>query len=173
MNLICEHRKTISFPFFVVLLLTAFPSASAQQLEPALSNGQPILRYKDNKGCESPINYGRLGGQEEATTIRVSHFHGSKWGERGWMGITRNRIFFTPDADQAAEHAFSIPRSEFKTARVSKDGKVSYLTIESKIKKNQEFAIGCFGNSHDIDDMLIPVLNYAVLALNDFEAAVK
>lgn len=173
MNLLCEHRKTVLFPFFVMLLLAACPSASAQQLEPALSNGQPILRYKDNKGCESPINYGRLGGKEEVITIRVSHFHGSKWGERGWLGITRNRIFFAPDADQAAEHAFSIPRSEFKEAKVSKDGKVSYLTLMSKIKKNQEFAISCFGNVRDIDDMLIPVLNYAVLAGNDFDAGVK
>jgi tetratricopeptide (TPR) repeat protein len=170
---VARFAKQSLLALFVILMLTAMPSALAQQLEPSLSNGQPILKYKDNKGCESPINYGRLGGQEEAVTVRVSHFHGSKWGERGWLGITANRIFFTPDADQAAEHAFNIPRSEFKGARSSKDGKVSYLTLESKTKKNQEFAIGCFGNAHDIDDMLIPILNYAVLASNDFEVGVK
>ena len=172
-DFVARMAKQSVWTLLVIIVLTAMPSALAQQLEPSLSNGQPILKYKDNKGCESPINYGRLGGQEEAVTVRVSHFHGSKWGERGWLGITPNRIFFTPDADQAAEHAFNIPKSEFKGARSSKDGKVSYLTLESRTKKNQEFAIGCFGDSHDIDDMFIPVLNYAVLASNDFDAAVK
>src|SRR5690349_1640581 len=85
---------------WALLLFSLLPIAvSGQQLEPVLSNGQPALKYKDNKGCESPISYGKLGGQEEAVTVRVSHFHGSKWGERGWLGITANRIFFTPDAD--------------------------------------------------------------------------
>jgi len=69
----------------LVVSLAPF-SVAAQQLEPVLSNGQPTLKYKDNKGCESPINYGRLSGQEEAVTVRVIHFHGNKWGERGWFG---------------------------------------------------------------------------------------
>jgi tetratricopeptide (TPR) repeat protein len=156
----------------LVLLLTA-RSVSAQKLEPVLTNGQPALKYKDSKGCESPINYGKLGDQEEAFTIRVIHFHGSSWGERGWLGITRSRIFFAPDAGQKDQHAFNILRGEFKEAKVSIDHKVHFLTIMSKEKKNQEFAIGCFGNLRDVDDMFIPILDYAVLASNDFDAGVK
>jgi len=152
--------------------MLAFP-VSAQQLGPVIIQGQPVLKYTDNKGCESTISFGRFGGSEEALSIRVIHFHGSIWGEKGWLFIARNRIFFGPDTGQKDEHAFSIPRSEFKEAKVSTDHKVQYLTIISTGKKNQEFAIGCFGNTHDVDDMFVPILNYAVLAGNDFDAGAK
>jgi tetratricopeptide (TPR) repeat protein len=156
----------------IVLILLAIP-VSAQELRPVIIQGQPVLKYTDNKGCESTISFGRFGGSEEALSIRVIHFHGSTWGEKGWLFIARNRIFFGPDTGQKDEHAFSIPRGEFKEAKVSIDHKVRYLTIISNGKKNQEFAIGCFGNTHDVDDMFIPVLNYAVLAGNDFDAGAK
>ena len=159
--------------FTLLLLVSATGEVSAQQSEAVLVDGQPAFKYTDKNGCESPINFGKIAGQEEAVTIRVIHFHGNSWGEKGWLGITRSRIFFGPDGGQKDEHAFSIPRSEFKEAKVSKDHKVNYLTIISKEKRNQEFAIGCFGNTHDIDDMFSPVLNYAVLACNDFDAGVK
>lgn len=158
----------------VILLcpLLLVGSVSAQQLEPILADGQPALKYVDKNGCESPIGLGKIG-QEEVVTIRVVHFHGSSWGDKGWLGITRSRIFFRPDAGQKDEHAFSILRSDFMTAKASKDGNVYYLTLASKMKKNQEFAVGCLGNSHDIDDMFAPVLNYAVLACNDFAAGLR
>jgi tetratricopeptide (TPR) repeat protein len=166
-----EIRK--HFILSAVFIFLTSMSVSTQQLEPTSIDGRPALKYTDKNGCESPVNFGKIAGHEEAIMIRVSHFHGVKWGEKGWLGITRNRIFFAADADQVAEHAFSIPRSEFKEAKVSKDGKVFYLTVTSKIKKNQEFAIACFGKMLDTEDMFIPILNYAVLASNDFDAGVK
>jgi tetratricopeptide (TPR) repeat protein len=156
-----------------ICVLLATGSVSAQQLEPVLVEGRPALKYTDKKGCESPVNFGKIAGHEEAVTIRVVHFHGSSWGEKGWFGITRSRIFFRPDAGQKDEHAFSILRNEFKEAKASKDGKIYYLTLVSKVKKNQEFAVGCFGNTHDIDEMFVPIVNYAVLASNDFDVGVK
>jgi tetratricopeptide (TPR) repeat protein len=159
--------------FLLVTFLLAIKAIAAQQLEPIMTNGQAVLRYKDKIGCESPINYGKIGGQEEAITVRVSHFHGANWGEKGWLGITQSRIFFAPDADQTAEHAFNFPRTEFKEAKVSKDGKVFYLTLMSRIKRNQEFAIACFGPVHDIDDMFMPILNFAVLTANNFDLGAK
>ena len=166
------RTKALVLVFPIALLLLGFP-VSAQQLGPVIIQGKPVLRYTDNKGCESIISFGRFGGNEEALSIRVIHFHGSTWGERGWLFIAKNRIFFGPDPSQKDEHAFSIARSEFKEAKVSTDHKVHYLTIISNGKKNQEFAIGCFGNTHDVDDMFVPVLNYAVLAANDFDSGVK
>ena len=64
------------------------------RLEAVLVDGKPALKYKDKEGYESSINFGKIAGQEEAVTVRVTHFHGSSWGEKGWLGITRNRIFF-------------------------------------------------------------------------------
>ena len=140
-----------------IALLLATRSVLAQQLEPVLVDGQAALKYTDKNGCESPVNFGKIAGQEEAITIRVIHFHGSSWGEKGWLGITRRRILFGPDAGQKDEHAFSIPRSEFKETKVSKDHKVAYLTIISSAKKNQVFAIGCF----DIDDMFFQTESFS------------
>ena len=174
---IISRAQIVSFarvPFLLTIaLLLTTRSVSAQQLEPVLVDQQPALRYTDKNGCESRVNFGKIAGQEEAVTIRVIHFHGSSWGDKGWLGITRSRIFFRPDPGQKDEHAFSIPRIEFKEAKASRDGKVHYLTLVSKVKKNQEFAIGCVGNTHDINDMFTPVLNYAVLACNDFDAGLK
>jgi len=166
------------FLVFLIAPLLAAGNVPAQQLEAVLVDGKPALKYTDKEGCESPIHFGKIAGGEEALNIRVVHyqgstFHGSNLAERGWLGITRGRIFFAPDAGQKEERAFSIPRSEFKEAKVSKDHKVYYLTIISNEKKNQEFAVGCFGNKKDLDDMFVPVLNYAVIASNDFDAAVK
>lgn len=167
----------IIFAQFLPLLVTAIflttQSVFGQQLEPVSVDGRPALKYTDKNGCESRISYGKLAGQEEAVTIRVIHFHGNAWGDRGWLGVTGTRILFSPDTGQKDEHAFSIPRTEFKQAKISRDNKVSYLTIVSREKKNQEFAIGCFGNKLDPDDMFIPILNYALLASNDFDAGVK
>lgn len=69
--------------FTLLLLLSATAEALAQQLEAVLIDGKPALKYKDKEGCESPISFGTIAGQKEAITVRVSHFHGSSWGEKG------------------------------------------------------------------------------------------
>ncbi len=166
------NPKRLSLLFLIAPLLAA-GNAPAQQPEAVLIDGRPALKYIDKEGCESPINYGKTAGQEVSIAVRVNHWHGKNLGEKGWLFINKTRIFFAPDAGQTDEHSFSIPRIEFKEAKVSKDHKVYYLTIISNAKKNQEFGAGCFGNKKDLEDFFVPVLEYAVIACNDFDAAVE
>ncbi len=62
--------KTLVLVFPLSLLLLAFP-VSAQQLEAVLAEGQPTLKYTDKNGCQSPINFGKIAGQEEAVTTQI------------------------------------------------------------------------------------------------------
>lgn len=88
-------------------------------------------------------------------------------GERGLLFITKTGLIYRPL--EPNEHAFVIPRSNFVEAKVSVDSKFPYLTIKSKLRKNQEFSIQCDGTVREAGFNFPNVLNYVTRIANDFD----
>jgi len=157
-------KVSLFVTFLILFFSTAIP---AQDVKPALENGRPLLRFADSKGCTSFVSYGFLDGRDESLGVPVVHWHGGKMGEMGLLYITKTALIYQPL--EPHEHAFVMPRSTFVQAKISVDGRISYLTLKSKVKKNQEFSIGCEGAVRDLNFDFPHVLNYVVRIATNFD----
>ncbi len=142
--------------FAVALLFVS--NGHAQELRPTLDNGRPALRFGNTQQCSSLITYAPLDGEAEAIGVPVVRDEG-KTREVGMLFFNETSIIYRV---LPIEHAFVIPRVNFKGASVSIRHDVYYLVIKSMLRKDQEFQLSC--------TLRPDVFSYVAMIANDFAA---